>query len=374
MRDSKILGELSPYDPNYMPAETLLSANENPFDVPGEVKLAVRDRLAGLPFNRYPQPTADILRGMLAERIYDMVLPTLDDTARAGTDLPGVSADQIVVGNGGDELLFDLMLAFGGEGNALLVTPPSFSVYEIDAQMTGTEVVEVPMGEGFSIDGDAVIERASRDDVNMVILTSPNNPTASLVDLGFLERLLESTDAIVMMDEAYGEFAERTSIPLVAKYPNLCVLRTFSKAYSLAGIRLGYMVASPEVVGKMLMVRQPYSVDAVSQAIGEEVVRRCELYGPVVRAAISRREELLEKLRCINGLEVFPSRANFILVRLAGADRVWDAMVREDGVLVRNLGGQEYLEGCLRITVGSEEDNQRMLDSLAGNIAKGLQA
>lgn len=372
MRDSKIMGALDPYDPKYMPADTLLSANENPFDVPAEVKEAVSARLAELPLNRYPQPTADKLRGLLAQNIYRMVLPTFDDSTRARMDLPAVSPEQIVLGNGGDELLFDFMLAFGGEGNKLLVTPPSFSVYGIDAQMTGTEVVEVPMRPDFTIDEDAVIERASQDDVNMVILTSPNNPTAGLVDLGFLERLLSSTDAIVMMDEAYGEFSERTSIPLLSKYPNLCVLRTFSKAYSLAGVRLGYMLASPETIGKMLMVRQPYSVDAVSQIVGEEVVGHCELFRPVVRASIARRGELYERLGCINGLEVFPSRSNFIMVRIGHATRVWESMAREDGVLVRNFDSQRYLEGCLRITVGSEEENQRMLDSLAANIAKGL--
>ncbi len=371
MRDSKVLGGLSPYDPKCIPASTLLSANESPSDVPAEVKLACLERIQKTPFNRYPHPAANELRELLASKLYEVVLPTLDDGMRNGLALPDVAPEQIVVGNGGDELLFNFMMAFGGPGNGLLITPPAFSVYEIDAHMTKTELIEVPMRDDFSIDEDAVLERASQNDVNMVILTSPNNPTGGLVSAKFLERLLQSTQAVVMVDEAYGEFAEKTSIPLVGRYPNLCILRTFSKAYSLAGVRLGYIVASKQVADRFLMVRQPYSVDSVSQAIGEEVVRRCHLYKPVVRGVIARRASLLQRLGCISGIEVFDSAANFVMARMKGATAVWESMV-EQGVLVRNFDGHAGLDGCLRITVGTEEENQAMLDALASGVLKGF--
>ncbi len=372
MRDSKVLGGLSPYDPKYIPAKVLLSANESPADVPAEVKLACLERIQKTAFNRYPQPTADALRDLIAGKLYELVLPTLDDAVRDGLNLPAVSRDQIVVGNGGDELLFNLMMAFGGPGNSVLVVPPAFSVYAIDAHMTGTEVVEVPMHPDFAIDEDAVVERASQDDVNMVVITSPNNPTGGLASPAFVERLLQSTQALVLLDEAYGEFAEKTSIPLVAKHPNLCVLRTFSKAYSLAGVRLGYVVSSKEVADRLLMVRQPYSVDSISQVVGEEVTRRCHLYKPLVRGTIARRATVLERLRCISGVEAFDSSANFVMARVKGATAVWESMVNEGGVLVRNFDGHAYLEGCLRITIGTDEENQCMLDALAAGVVDGF--
>ena len=371
MRDSKLLTNLAPYDPKYIDAKVLLSANESPIDVPAEVKLACLEKIQKLSFNRYPQPTADQLRELIASNIYNLVLPTLDDDVRDSLNLPPVCSKQIVIGNGGDELLFNFMLAFGGENNKLLVTPPCFSVYSIDASMTNTDVVEVLMDSNFEINEEALLERASQDDINMIILTSPNNPTGGLVSYDLLERLLKTTNAVVMLDEAYGEFSEKTAIPLINKYSNLVVLRTFSKAYSLAGIRLGYIVASEDIAQKFMAVRQPYSVDAIAQAVGMEVTKRTHLYKNSLRQTIARRQSLLHSLRCINGVEAFESAANFVMVRVRGASEVWKFMV-EQGVLVRNFDGAPGLSGCLRITVGTDEENQAMLDALAAGVIRGF--
>ena len=371
MRDSKLLTNLAPYDPKYIDAKVLLSANESPIDVPAEVKLACLEKIQKLSFNRYPQPTADQLRELIASNIYNLVLPTLDDDVRDSLNLPPVCSKQIVIGNGGDELLFNFMLAFGGENNKLLVTPPCFSVYSIDASMTNTDVVEVLMDSNFEINEEVLLERASQDDINMIILTSPNNPTGGLVSYDLLERLLKTTNAVVMLDEAYGEFSEKTAIPLINKYSNLVVLRTFSKAYSLAGIRLGYIVASEDIAQKFMAVRQPYSVDAIAQAVGMEVTKRTHLYKNSLRQTIARRQSLLHSLRCINGVEAFESAANFVMVRVRGASEVWKFMV-EQGVLVRNFDGAPGLSGCLRITVGTDEENQAMLDALAAGVVRGF--
>ena len=374
MRDSNILNTLSPYDPKYINADVLLSANENPLDVCDEIKEAIVSRLPRLPFNRYPQPTADVLRGIIAANLPLITQPTQTFVFEScdGFSWPEFTQDNIVVGNGGDELLFNTLVAFGGPGNKLLITPPTFSVYKIDAQMTNTEVVEVPRNADFTLNKDAILQRAAADDINVIVLTSPNNPTGDCVDLAWLEQLLQNTNALIVMDEAYGEFSGQSSIPLIAKYPNLCVLRTFSKAYALAGVRLGYIIASPKVIDKYMMCRQPYSVDAVSQVIGEEVASKPGMFSNSIQSIIRRRDELTIKLMAITGVEVFPSRANFIMVRVAGAEKVWHAMVYDDSVLVRDFSRQKYLEGCLRITVGTEEENQAMLDSLASNIVKGL--
>ena len=366
MRPSQALEGLSPYDPKFIRADVLLSANENPCDIPAAVRKAVMEHIGATPFNRYPDPAATELRKALSENLASMTLPTLASKPR----LAGIDASSVVVGNGGDELLYNLFVAFGGAGNKVLSVVPSFSVYDIDAKMTGTEMVHVARRPDFTVDEDAVVERVSRGDINLVFITSPNNPTGDCISSGFVERLLSATDALIVMDEAYAEFSGRTSIPLVANHPNICVLRTFSKAYALAGVRLGYVVGPREVVDALLAVRQPYSVDAVAQAIGLEVCRHHEEFARGIVDIVRRRDILLERLSCISGLEVFPSEANFLMVRLRGAEDVWRAMV-DDGVLVRNLCGQEFLEGCLRITVGTDAENEAMIESLAANMMKG---
>ena len=371
MKTSRLLEGLSPYDPKFIPAQILLSANENPLDVPADVKRSMLERAMDTAFNRYPDPAASELRAAIAENLAQIVLPTLPEGSAARQALAGIEAASIVAGNGGDELLYNLFLAFGGAGNAAVAVTPGFSVYDIDAHMTGTEMVHVPRREDFSIDGEALLEAIAQSDPSLVILTSPNNPTGDCVPEGLLRRILDATDALVLMDEAYGEFAGKTSIPLIAEHENLCVLRTFSKAYALAGVRLGYVVAAKKVVDALMMVRQPYSVDAVSQAIGIEACRNAEAFRAGIAATMRRRDVLFERLSCISGLETFPSESNFIMVRLKGAEKVWRAMV-DDGVLVRYHGSQEGLEGCLRITVGTDAENEAMIASLATNIMKGF--
>ena len=372
MRKSPCAEGLEPYDPKFIAASTLLSANENPADAPARVRGAALDRLARTPFNRYPDPACTELRGLIAENIYRLVLPTLPDTSWDELGNPAIDASSVVVGNGGDELLANLFLAFGGPGNTVLLSPPSFSVYDIDARLTYTDVANVPRRPDFTIDEKAILEQAGRDDINIVVLTSPNNPTGDCVRPEFVEELLDATNALVVVDEAYGEFAARTCIPLVDKYDNLCVLRTFSKAYALAGVRLGYVVASRPVAGMLLAVRQPYSVDVLAQAVGAEVCHNVEAFRPGILEILRNREDLIRKLSAICGLEVFPTCSNFAMVRMKGADTVWRAMVEEDGVLVRNLCSQKGLENCLRITVGTTEENEAVLASLAANIVKGF--
>ncbi len=373
MRLNPTIDGLSPYDPKYMPAQVLLSANESPLGLPEKVWSRALERVSNVALNRYPDPLATELRGLIADNLPAMLLPSLAEGSAARAAVPAVEPSRIVLGNGGDELLFDLFLAWGGQGSSAVVCSPTFSVYGIDASLTGTEIVEVDRNPDFSLDVDALIERISGDaNVSIVIVTTPNNPSGDIIDEQSARRVLESTDALVILDEAYGEFSETTLVHLTEEYPNLAILRTFSKAYSLAGARLGYMIASEEVVAGVLTVRQPYSVDAISQAIGCAVCENVDLFGPRVLDTIRRRILLTEKLSCITGVEVFPSRANYIMIRIKSAEEVWRRMVDDYGVLVRNLTSGRGLEGCLRLTVGTEAENESMLDSLASAIMKAM--
>lgn len=345
-----LIESLEPYDPKYLPARVMISANENTTDVPAEVRAAVLARLADLPFNRYPDPLANDLR---------------DAVARSW----GLERGNVIMGNGGDELLFNLALAFGGEGNALLNVPPTFSVYENNAQLTGTAVVNVPRRPDFSIDEEAVIARASQGDIGLVIVTSPNNPTGTLAGRAFVERLLDATRAVVLVDEAYSEFAApgASVVDMVPAHDNLVVLRTFSKAYALAGVRMGYLLTSPAVVSELTRVRQPYSVDAVSQAIALEVVKHREAFVPVIDRIKAQRTVLFEGINALPGATAYPSEANFLLVKIddaIDAGAVWQRLF-DAGVLVRDFSRGPLTRNCLRVSVGTPEENAVFLSAFA---------
>ena len=349
------LDGIIPYDPKYLPARVLLSANENPNSVPALVEEEILAGLKGFAFNRYPDPLANELRDLIAER---------ENKAfeAAGVDVR-FSRENVLVGNAGDELLFDFSLAWGGPGRTLLNVVPTFSVYAANSELTGTRVVEVPRRADYSIDEEAVIARVAQGDIDQVVITSPNNPTGDTVSEGFMRRLLDATDALVMLDEAYIEFAEGTLAHLITEHENLLVLRTFSKAYSCAGVRLGYILAQPSVVTEFIKVRQPYSVDAISQLVGRAVVRHSDAFVPGIQAIKSERALMLEELRALSGVEAYDSCANFILVRIPDADKVWEALY-ERGILVRDFSHSRGLENCLRLTVGTAAENQELLAAL----------
>lgn len=338
------LAGMVPYDPKYLPARVLLSANENPADVPADVRRQAMSAIGEASLNRYPDPLANGLRDLIAEA-------------------NGLSRGQVLVGNGGDELLFDLALAWGGPGRTMLSVPPTFSVYAANARLTNTEVVEVPRLGDFSIDEDAVLARVGEGDVDYVVITSPNNPTGRLAPEGFVRRLLDASDALVVVDEAYIEFSGETVLSLLGEHENLCILRTFSKAFALAGVRVGYLLASEAVVSELLKVRQPYSVDAVSQAIATAVFANRAAFEPGIRTIVEERGRVAAALAELPGVEAFPSDANFVLVRMDGAGEAWRKLY-DAGVLVRDFSSAPGLAGCLRISIGTREENDAMLSAL----------
>lgn len=338
------LADLKPYDPKYLPADAFLSANENPRDVEQEIRREIMREVGHLPLNRYPDPLANELRDMIAES-------------------NGLDRDQVLVGNGGDELLFGIAMAWGGPGRTFLNLPPTFSVYDNNARLTGTTVVDVPRRTDYSIDEQAVLDRVAEGDIDYVIVTSPNNPTGELADETFMLKLLDATDALVMVDEAYFEFSRQTMRPYLAQHGNLVILRTFSKAFSLAGVRIGYALGNEEVIREFVKVRQPYSVNAVSQAIARVVYRNRAKFEPGINAIIDERARVIEGLKRIPGVTPYPSDANYVLFRLESAAPIWK-MLYEHGILVRDFSQSPHLEGCLRVSIGSPEENDAFLHAL----------
>ena len=303
---------LVPYDPKYLPAEAYLSANENPRDVDAEVRAAIARRIAQVPLNRYPDPLANRLRDLIAEA-------------------NGLDRANVLLGNGGDELLFDVALAWGGPGRSFLNLPPTFSVYAANARLTNTRCVDVPRRADFSIDEAAVLERVGKGDIDFVIVTSPNNPTGQRASTAFIEELLDATDALVLVDEAYFEFSRATVRPLLATHENLAILRTFSKAFSLAGARLGYVLANAPV--------------------------------------IEERGRVMEALRTLPGVTAYPSDSNWILFSMEDAGAAWQYLY-DRGVLVRDFSSAPMLEGCLRATIGTPEQNDAFIRGLRDFLAE----
>ena len=356
------LADLEPYDPDMRDVEVMLSANENSYGLPEDVRAEMGRRVAGVVANRYPDATSRRLRGMLA-------------------DLWGASARNVIVGNGGDELIFNSLLAFGGPSRAAVVCTPTFSAYALYAQLTGTPVVEAPRNADFSLDEEAVVAACSGRE-GVVFLTSPNNPSGNLTSPDFVRRLACSTDMLIVVDEAYADFADPSAscVPLVAEFANVCVLKTLSKAYALAGARLGFVVAPDAVADGLLAVRQPYSVSRFDQAAAEVVLEMHEKVEATRDALIEGRRRLAADLAGLAAeaetslgaaaLEVFPSEANFLLVRFAegnctpSADEVHERLATQCSVLVRNFSHTPGLAGCLRITVGTPQENEVLLASL----------
>jgi len=336
------LEELVPYDAKDVKAEVVLASNENPANLPAEILAKLKSRLADFKFNRYPDPTAHELRALIAEA-------------------NGLDPENVLVGNGGDELIFDLLLAWGGPGRTILDMPPTFSMYGIDAQVTGTNIVRIPRLADFTIDEDAVRARVAEGGIDIIIVANPNNPTGGLSNESFLIELLKTTDAIVMVDEAYFEFSRHTMRPHMSRYPNLVLLRTFSKAFSMAGLRVGYLLAQPEVVCEFMKVRQPYSVNGFSQMVATTVYRERMVFEQGIRDLIRGRDQLMHGLSMLDGVEVFPSEANFVLFRVEHAAALWRDLLHNHSVLIRDFSRSPGLEGCLRVTVGTDEENRRFL-------------
>jgi histidinol-phosphate aminotransferase len=340
------LADLSAYDAREPSVDFNLSANENPANLPHELVANMAQRLPDLAFNRYPDPMSNALRTQIA-------------------DANGLEPGNILVGNGGDELIFDLLLAWGGPGRTLLTTPPTFAMYEIDARLTGTSIVEVPRkGKDFAIDEKAVLARLSQGDVDIVMISHPNNPTGNLAPETFLIDVLKATDALVLVDEAYFEFSRHTMRPHMERHPNLVILRTFSKAFSLAGLRVGYLLANEEVVSELTKVRQPYSVDRFSQWVAGMVFRERVVFESQIQELLRQRDVVEHGLSRIPHVKVFASEANFILFRVERAAAVWRDLLHSHGILVRDVSRVPGCEDCLRVTIGAEKENRAFLAAM----------
>jgi histidinol-phosphate aminotransferase len=334
---------LEPYDVPSPDVPIVLSANESPYDVPQAVRARVAQISAGLAFNRYPDPSAALLREAIAARF-------------------GLTSDQVLVGNGGDELLQYMLIAYGGAERIALSFPPTFSMYAIEATVSGTPLLEISRDpETMAVPVEKAIRRLGVDEASIAIVCSPNNPTGTVTPRSDIIALLDASPALVLLDEAYAEFCDCSCVDLIGSHKNLLILRTFSKAFSLAGLRVGYLLGQAETLAPIAKVKLPYNADAFSQAVALAALEEVELFEPRWAEARRERDRLAAALAAKPGTKVHPSEANFLLACVADEEKVLSSLA-DAGILVRRVGGPEgELAGCLRVTVGTPADNDAVI-------------
>lgn len=335
---------LVPYETVLYPGVVKLDANENPYPFPEPVQREIAAFGGGEVFSRYPDPMAGDLRAALA-------------------GYTGMPAANIMVGNGSDELILNLLLTFGTGGKAV-VTVPTFSMYKIHSLIAGTEVVEVHRQPDFTLDLPALFSQTQAPGVKVLFICSPNNPTGNSVPLDEVEQILRHSGCLVVVDQAYLEFGGPDCTGLLNKYSNLVILRTFSKAFGLAGLRVGYLLAREAVIKQLLRVKQPFNLNAFSQLAARTVLQHLPLFQQQVQEIIGEREKLAAALAQLPEVEVFTSDTNYILFRtpLSGLT-VYEGLLKA-GILIRNMD-QPLLPRCLRVTVGTAAENRLFLDKLA---------
>jgi histidinol-phosphate aminotransferase len=338
------VARLTAYRVEDRPHRVKLDANENPYPLPAPVQGAVLEALGRVQANRYPDPAGRALKRLLAASL-------------------GVAPEQILLGNGSDELIQLILLAVGKPGAAVLVPVPTFSMYGLTAQALGLRPVEVPPGEGFALDRAPFLRRLQEAQPAATFVAYPNNPTGNCYDGDTIRAGIAAAPGLVILDEAYVDFSGKTFLPELALHPHLLLLRTLSKV-GLAGLRVGYLVGDEALIAELEKIRLPYNVNAYSQAAATVILRHRDLLLTQVRQIVAERERLAAALRVLPGLTVFPSEANFLLVRTARPAREVFRGLLDRGILVRDFGEAPYLRDCLRITVGTPEENDALLLAL----------
>jgi len=322
-----------------------LDAMENPYSLPAPLRAEIARLVERVDYNRYPDSGAVKLRARLREAM----------------DVP--AGMEILVGNGSDELIQSLMLATARPGAVALGLEPSFVMFRLIATFCGMRFVGVPLAADFSLDADRVLAAIAEHRPALVFIAFPNNPTGNLFDAAAIERIIAAAPGLVVIDEAYHAFAGRSFMPRLADSANLVVMRTVSKL-GLAGLRLGVLAGPRAWLRHLDKVRLPYNVNVLTQLIAERVLQHYDLLAQQAASIRSERARLFNALNAAPGVEAYPSEANFILFRVPRADAAFEGL-KARGILIRNLNGSHAaLARCLRVTVGTPEENARFLGAL----------
>jgi len=339
------LGDLEGYHSPQVDVAVRLNTNESPYPPPDAWRAALLEELASLPFHRYPDRQAAELRQAIAK-------------------IHGVGPEQVLAANGSNEVIQAVCLAFGGPGRAAAVFRPTYLMHSHIARITGTPVVEGDRDADYALDMGEVERVVGGEQAAITFLCSPNNPTGMLEPPEAIERVLALGRGLVVVDEAYGQFSPRSAIEQVRDGRPLVVVRTYSKTWSMAAARLGYLVGPADLISAVEGVLLPYHLDAMKQAAGRLALRFQPEMEARVAMIVEERGRLTAALSELS-VDMWPSAANFILFRPRAKDgeEVWEQLL-ERSVLVRNCANWPRLDGCLRVTVGTATENDAFLSAL----------
>ena len=335
---------LSAYTLKHFDADVKLDQNENPYELPADLKREVLDWMLHRPWGRYPEFVPAAMIRTLAK-------------------FTGWHEEGILIGNGSNELIQATLTVTLGPGRRLAIPQPTFTLYKLMATALQAQVTELFLHpEHFSFDVNKLVDASKNSDV--VVVCTPNNPTGNLLDRDALIAILKNAKGLVVVDEAYHEFSGQTAFSLLSEHRNLVLLRTFSKAMAMAGLRFGYMMAHPEVTREINKAKLPYNVNIFTLAAAEIVIQRHSVLSLGIASLIQERERVFAELQKRPAVRAFPSKTNFILMRTAKPAReLFDALYKQD-VLVRDVSSYPLLDRCLRISIGTPDENNNFLAAL----------
>jgi len=326
-----------------------LDTMENPFRLPLALQHELGERLKAVAINRYPAERTDVLRAALARH------------AR----MPEGCA--LTLGNGSDELITMLSMACDLPGASIVAPTPGFVMYAMSARLQGIRFVGVPLTADFELDERAMLAAIQEHRPSLVYLAYPNNPTANLWDDAVIDRIIEAAPGLVVMDEAYQPFAARDSMPRLQRHPHVLLMRTMSK-FGLAGLRIGYLIGRSELVAEIEKLRPPFNIGVLNCEAALFALEHEDEYRRQAATIRTERERLQDALKTLPGVTPYPSDANMILVRVPDSKAAFDGM-KARGVLVKNVAGlNPLLNNCIRITVGTPDENTLMIDALKASL------
>jgi len=324
-----------------------LNQNESPFDLPPQMKRELLEAFFQIDFNRYPSEQPEKL-------------------IRALESHCGVEPGSVLVGNGSNELTYTLGMCFVDQGDRVVLPCPQFALYESMVRLHGGDVIRVTCSSDYRVQTDAIIEAIKQEKPKFTVIATPNNPTGLAMSRQDIERIVKASPGFVVVDEAYHEFNPAgTALGLLAKYPNVIILRTMSKAFGLAGLRLGYLVARPQVISEMMKSRLPFMVDRLAEQVGLILLRHQDLVRDRVEQIKVNTADLARSLQEMDGVEVLPTDTNFVLFKTDHEPAALLSDLADRNVLVRNMGGYEELRGFLRVTSGTRTENKAFLEALS---------
>lgn len=346
------LDTIKPYSIDEREWDIKLDANESPHNLPPLVRERIMNQFEYMAFNRYPDIGTRELRSLIAESF-------------------NMNIQNVQLGNGSSEIIMNLCQLFGGSGRSIVFPVPSFSMYSVYAQSSDSQPVPVQLGEDYSVSRDKVLAAAAESDAKLIILCNPNNPTGTVMPTEDIEYIVSRATCPVLVDEAYFEFYGESAVGLMEKYDNVIIARTFSKAYGLAAARVGYVLAHADVITMLGRVIKPYHINSLSLVTAEILYQMRDEFMPGLEQIIAERKRLAASLESIAGIKVYPSEANFVLIKTEKSKEL-AAYLSEKNIGIRDFSVAPGLINCIRFTVGTPLENDDLLKAIVAFMKEGV--